>query len=101
LDNLTQESAVQGDVYLIYALLTYLRKIEASKQPGDTLVLVQPHHEEMAVPNGFKIDDYTGQQIDDHLRLMIAHRLIVGRAEGWGIHFGYLTPSGQALLTKM
>jgi hypothetical protein len=91
---------MQPDANLIRALLVYLRAIEASKQPGDTLVLVQPHYEELQVPNGFKIDGYTGQQIDDHLRLMIAERLIVGREEGIGIHFDHLTRAGHTLLTK-
>jgi hypothetical protein len=91
---------MQQDTNLVKALLVHLQKLEASKEPGATLVLAQPHHEEMAVPNGFKIDGYTGEQIDDHLRLMIDRRLIVGRAEGWGIHFDHLTSAGQALLTK-
>jgi len=91
---------MQRDENLVRTLLSHLQGIEASKQLGDTLVLVQPHHEAMDVPGGFKIDGYTGPQIDDHLRLMIAERLIVGQTEGWGIHFDRLTPAGLTLLNK-
>ncbi|WP_233875032.1 hypothetical protein [Paraburkholderia adhaesiva] len=91
---------MKRDAHLVRELLVYLRGIEASKQPGDTLVLVQPHYEEVAVPGGFRIDGYNGQQIDDHLRLLINERLIVGRAEAIGIHFDHLTVAGQSFVEK-
>ncbi len=91
---------MQRDLHLVRELLVYLQKIEASKQPGDTLVLVQPSSQTLNVTNGFSIPGYSGEQVDDHLRIMIAERLIVGREEGWGIHFDRLTPPGQALLNK-
>jgi len=75
-----------------------LQEREASKQPGDTLVLVQPHYEEVQVLEGFKIDGYTGHQLDEQLRLMIADRLIVGCEAGIGIHLDRLTSAGHAFL---
>ena len=91
---------MQRDNKLTHTLLTLLQELEASKQPGDTLVLVQPHYEEVQVPDGFKIDGYTGHQIDEQLRLMIADRLIVGSEAGIGIHFEHLTSAraGHAFL---
>lgn len=91
---------MQQDANLIKALLAYLQGIEASKQPEEQ-VLVQPHYEEVAVPNGFGIDGYTGQQIDDHLRLMLRDGLIVGHEVGIGIYLDHLTAKGRALLKKV
>lgn len=91
---------MQRDANLVRALLVYLQGIEASKQPGDTSLPVQPHYEDVAAPGGFSIDGYTGQQIDDHLRLMIDERLIVGQELAIGIHFDHLTPAGHAVLNK-
>jgi len=88
---------VQRDNMLIHTLLTLLHEFEASKEP-ETRVLMQPHYEEVPVPNGFKIDGYTGHQIDEQLRLMIADRLIVGTEVAIGIYFDHLTPAGHVFL---
>jgi hypothetical protein len=94
------EIEMQWDVNLIRALLVYLRGKEASKQPEE-LLLVQPHYEETAVPDGFSIDGYTGQQIDDHLRLMLREGLIVGQEVAVGIHLDHVTHKGRALLNNV
>jgi hypothetical protein len=91
---------MQRDANLVRALLVYLQGKEASKQPEE-LVLVQPHYEEVAVPDGFSIDGYTGPQIHDHLCLMINEGLIVGQEVAIGIYFDHLTPKGRALLKKV
>lgn len=90
---------MQQDKNLIRALLAYLLEIEASKRPEEQ-VLVQPHYEDAAVPNGFRIDGYTGQQIDDQLRRMLRERLIVGLEAGIGIYLDHLTEKGRAVLAN-
>jgi hypothetical protein len=90
---------MQRDANLVRKLLAYLQGIEASKQPEEQ-VLVQPHYEEVAVPNGFRIDGYTGQQIDDQLKLMLRDGLIVGHEVGIGIYLDYLTKKGHAVLNN-
>ncbi|WP_186188065.1 hypothetical protein [Burkholderia gladioli] len=91
---------MQRDANLVKALLAYLQGIEALKKPEEQ-VLVQPHYEEVTVPNGFGIDGYTGQQIDDHLRLMLHDGLIVGQEVGIGIYLEHLTKKGRALLNDV
>jgi hypothetical protein len=90
------------DNRLIRELLIILSNIEASLQPGDS-VLVQPEIEGERVENAISVPGYNWSQIDSQLRSMCQRGLISSGsaqydAPGIGIFFSCLTASGRRVL---
>jgi len=90
------------DDKLTRELLKKLAELEKSLQQDD-IILIQPAIEGMRIERPLSVPGYDHEQIDSHLRELVARRLVDNGGIQHpliGIHFRSLTVAGRRLLAQ-